>query len=107
MTDTPAEMPGNQNTKAVLAHYLELCRVAAAECFKHAIPMDGVIDTDYVHTGTRLVRTSIALIAALEGKPESSYRIVVDRSRLAEPEAKTLEGRAGQGGDSPIFSEKQ
>ena len=62
-----AEMP---SSKAVLADYLAKCQAAVALCLKRADEFD---DPDQILAAARLIRASVDLVAAIDGKPPTTH----------------------------------
>jgi hypothetical protein len=58
------------SSKAVLADYLARCQGAVALCLKRADEFD---DPDQIVAAARLIRASIDLVAAIDGKPPTTH----------------------------------
>jgi hypothetical protein len=67
-------------SKSIIENYLAQCRAAVSECFDHG--RAGDIESTVI--ASRLIRTSLAMIAMLEGLPNSIHKSIVEQ--VARPD---------------------
>ena len=69
--ETRAALP-----RQVLAELLAECKAAATLCFDRAREFD---DPDQIMAAARLIRAGVELVSALDGKPQTTHRLVIER----------------------------
>ena len=62
--------------REVLADYLARCQASVALCLQRANEYE---DPEQALVAVKLIRTSIDLVTALEGKPATTHRSVIER----------------------------
>jgi hypothetical protein len=76
-----ADEPSVSGAKTVLAEYLARCQASALLCLQRG---DDHEDPEQHAAAARLIKASIELIHAIDGKPPTTHRFLIQRERGAE-----------------------
>ena len=81
MSEHPeGDKTGSATPRQVLVALLAECQAAATLCFDRAREFD---DPDQINAAARLIRAGVELTQALEGKPQTTHRLVIEREASA------------------------